>query len=101
MNEQNVASMKRYNVLTPKSYKDALQSIVKIATESSDFSRRTQAMLAMATYALGYTEQQRNDIHERTLQRSEKYKEKRSMVGKSRAMQELREQQAEEGLGGF
>jgi hypothetical protein len=53
-------------------------------------------MLAMATYALGYTEQQRNDIHERTLQRSEKYKENRSMIGKSRARQELREQQMED-----
>ena len=98
MNQQIVESMKRYNVSTPASYKDALTSIIKIATESSDFSRRTQMMLNLATYALGYTEQQRNDIHERTLQRSERYKENRSMIGKSRARQELREQQAEDSL---
>lgn len=96
MNEQIVASMKRYNVQAPTSYKDALWSVIKICEESSDYSRRSQCMHNLSMVALGLTEGQRIERHERTLQRSEKYKENRSMIGKSRARQELREQQMED-----
>jgi transcriptional regulator with AAA-type ATPase domain len=101
MNEQNVASMKRYNVSIPMSHREALENILKICSESSDYSRRVQHIAYQSMMALGMTDSQRIDRHNRILQRSEQYKENRSMIGKSRARQELREQQSDEGLGGF
>lgn len=100
MNEQIVASMKRYSVSIPMTQREALENILKICSESSDFSRRMQHVAYQSMVALGMTSNQRAARHDKILQRSEQYKESRSMIGKSRARQELREAQVEDSLEG-
>lgn len=68
-----------------KTMRESLQSIVKIASESSEFSRRTQAILNEALLALGYTEGQRAIHFVRCLQRSEQFKEIRKNRGHKEA----------------
>lgn len=97
MNEQMEASAKRYGVQKPATcYRETLEIILKVCAESSDYSRRTQFINSEVMKILGFTEGQRVARHDRILQRSEQYKENRSMLGKSRARQELREQQMED-----
>ena len=90
--------MKSLVTIYPVSYKDALNSIMRVCSESSDYSRRVQTIHMAAAYALGYTEVQRGTIHDKTLMRSEEYKERRSVVGEGQAKRELKIKQMGETL---
>lgn len=85
------SNMSRYGVSEPNSYKDALEQILKVCYESSDYSRRIQTVHFLAMKSLGFTENQRNERHTRAMMRSEQYKEDRRIVGESKAKKVLRE----------
>lgn len=85
------SNMKRYNVSEPSSYKDALEQIMKVCSESSDYSRRVQTIFSLAMCGLGLTANQREILHTRAMMRSEQYKEDRRIVGESKAKKVLRE----------
>lgn len=64
-------------------HKDALEKILKICHESSDYSRRTQAIHECAMVALGLTHSQRQERHVKSMMWSENYKENRRLSGES------------------
>ncbi len=77
-------------------HNQALREIVKVAKESSDFSRRMQCVLNTAMLALGYTENQRRDVFVQCLQRAEQYKEIRNSKGTGAAKKWIAEAVKEE-----
>lgn len=68
-------------------HREALNKIIRICGESSEYSRRTQTIHELAMQALGLTENQRENRHTIAAMRSEKYKEDRESVGVSSAKQ--------------
>jgi hypothetical protein len=62
-------------------YIKALQDILKICAESSEYTRRTQAIHDIAMRGLGMTENQRAERHTKAAMRSEEYKEARNHGG--------------------
>lgn len=85
------SNMKRHGVDYPTSYKDALEQIMKVCGESSDYSRRVQSIHSLCMMGLGMSENQRTERHTRAMMRSEQYKEDRRIVGESKAKKVLRE----------
>lgn len=85
------SNMKRYNVYEPNSYKDALEQIMKVCNESSDYSRRNATVHELAMCGLGMTANQREQRHTRAMMHSDQYKEDRRIVGESKAKKVLRE----------
>lgn len=72
-------------------HREALTRIVRICSESSDFSRRIQAVLNESLIALGYTENQRAAHFIKCAQRSEVFKEQRNSRGIVYAKKNLEE----------
>lgn len=60
-------------------HRNALEKILKICYESSEYSRRTQAIHEEAMKALGLTESQRQTRHVKAMMRSEQFKEDRKI----------------------
>ncbi len=73
------------------SHREALESIIKICRESSEFSRRTQACLNTAMIALGYTENQRTTVFTKCAMRAEKFKELKNSEGVSAAKKYMKD----------
>jgi hypothetical protein len=62
-------------------HRQALEKILKICNESSEYTRRTQAIHETAMVALGLTAGQRETRHIKAMMRSEQYKEDRNNRG--------------------
>jgi hypothetical protein len=58
-------------------HRNALYEIIKICFESSEYSRRTQAIHEKAMVALGFTESQRIERHTKAMMWAEEFKENR------------------------
>lgn len=71
--------------------KEALQAILKICYESSEYSRRTQAIHETAMIALGFTFEQRQTRHVKAMMRSEEYKESIKAVGTGEAKRQFKQ----------
>jgi hypothetical protein len=78
------------------SYKEALEKIMRICYESSEYGRRVQHIHETAMIALGLTENQRAERHIKASIRSEAYRDATKKVGRAQAKKNLTKEVEEE-----
>lgn len=81
---------------TVMTHREALQQIMRICYESSEYSRRVQHIHDVAMTAIGLTKSQRDERHIKAAMRAEAYKESTRVIGRSKAKKEFVQQVEEE-----
>lgn len=77
-------------------HRKALEDIMRICYESSEFNRRIQNVMEISMLALGMTLSQRNEKHIKAAMRSEAYKESAKINGRGAAKKHLVQEIEEE-----